>query len=354
MSNRKEEVMRSTEYRNWFKKEDKIQDNIPQDITCKNCHTHFNGNYCPECGQGVKDLDKPFGFIFINFVGDMFAFDTRFFRTIKDLLFKPGYLTKQFFEGKRVRYATPTRLFILSSFILFFLLQIYSNRILNRVIDAPVTTENIMVSDYTSVAYSDSLMADINSTLDSSEIAVPDINLNLEAFTNKQNIREGLLELSNQMEEELHKEEDPEEKAKLREQIRLIRTPDQAIAKILRYMSWAFFLLLPVFALILKLFFIRQKQYYFRHLVFSIHFHTFIFFIYIILVSLQLMFNDIPSFISLFFVSTLPVYFIVALKKFYDQNIIKVILKFFGITMMYSLLFWLVVGGVFLRALSII
>ena len=323
-------------------------------MTCKNCQTTFDGNYCPVCGQGVKDLEKPFGFIFINFVGDMFAFDSRFFRTSGALLFRPGYLTHQFFEGKRVRYATPTRLFILSSFILFFLLQVYSNRILNNVLDTPVT-ENVAAStDSVHPAYTDSLHAEINSRLDSTSVVLPGMTINLDAFANKENLREGLVELSDQMEEKLINEEDPEEKSKIREQIRLLRSPEQAIAKILKYMSWAFFLLLPVFALILKLFYIRRRYYYIRHLLFSIHLHTFIFIIYIIIVSLHLLLPVVPAFISLILILFIPIYFVIALKRFYGQNIIKVILKFIGISMMYGILFWVIVGGVFLRAQSII
>lgn len=91
-----------------------------------------------------------------------------------------------------------------------------------------------------------------------------------------------------------------------------------------------------------------------RHLLFSIHLHTFIFIIYTIIVSLHLLLNEVPVFVSLIFIGSIPVYFIVALKRFYGQNIIKVILKFLGISMMYGILFWIIVGGVFLRALSIV
>ena len=346
--------MRLSDYRKWISHTKEDKENISKDVTCRNCQAHFDGNYCPVCGQGIKELDRPFGFIVINFVGDMFAFDTRFLRTIKDLTLKPGYLTEQFFEGKRIRYATPTRLFILSSFILFFLLQVYSNRILTTVLDAPVTSGNVQVNDSVSVVLPGLMFTEDKPAPDSVAIDFSGINLNLDAFVNKSNIREGLLEISNQMEAELSEETDPEERAKLMEQIRLIRTPEQAIVKILKYMSWAFFLLLPLFALILKLFYFRQHHFYIRHLIFSIHLHTFLFFIYIILISLLLLFEKVNPYIILAFLLTIPVYFITALKKFYGQNIFKVILKFAGISMLYNLLFWIVVGWVFLRALSII
>ncbi len=327
---------------------------LTENVICKNCNTQFNGYFCPACGQGVRDLDRPFGFIIINFAGDLFAFDSRFFKTVKALFLKPGYLSEQFFKGKRAQYATPTRLYILSSFILFFLLQIYSNRMLTNVLDAPVIYEKKELADSASVAFSDPFLAGISSVPDSAIIGITGISSSIEVVFNKRNIREGLMELSDQMAEVLQKEEDPKEKAKLQEQIRLMRSPEQAIAKILKYMSWAFFLLLPLFALILKLFYFRRKYYFIRHLVFSIYLHTFIFFIYILLISLHFLFEKVSDLINLTLLFTVVLYFILALKRFYGQSIFKVILKFTGISLIYNLLFWFIVGGVFLRSLNII
>lgn len=104
-----------------------------EEESCKNCETVFTGHFCPNCGQAVKDYDKPFGFIFYNFVGDFFSFDARFFRTLLTLILRPGFLSKEYFEGRRVRYAPPFRIFIFESFILFLLLQTYTNRGLTTV-----------------------------------------------------------------------------------------------------------------------------------------------------------------------------------------------------------------------------
>ena len=49
---------------------------------CKNCETQFKGNYCPNCGQSVKEVDKPFSIIFYDFLGNIFAFDTRFYKSL--------------------------------------------------------------------------------------------------------------------------------------------------------------------------------------------------------------------------------------------------------------------------------
>ena len=86
---------------------------------CKNCGTTFQGNYCPECGQSLRDFQKPFGVVAVDFLGNVAAFDTRLWHTIKPLLFKPGKLTREFFAGRRVRYVPPFRLLFFFSFVFF-------------------------------------------------------------------------------------------------------------------------------------------------------------------------------------------------------------------------------------------
>jgi hypothetical protein len=51
---------------------------------------------------------------------------------------------------------------------------------------------------------------------------------------------------------------------------------------------------------------------------------------------------------------SIPVYIILALKKFYGQSIGKVIVKFLAISILYNTIFGITVGIVFLEALSII
>lgn len=355
----------------WFKK--KPKEVSFENITCKNCETQFDGKFCSECGQSVKDYDKPFAFIFYNFAGDFFAFDTRFFRTFSALLFKPGFLTKEYFKGKRIKYAPPFRIFIFVSFILFLLLQTYTNKGLITVLDSDLSKAKIGLNP-SSVSIKDSILNNVKIELDSAEIAIVDsflnqygveldsigkdnININLadlETFRDTRDLRQGLNTYVVVLEGKLEKEKDPVKKTKLKEYIRLCRSPEQAMAKILEYMSWAFFLLLPIFALILKLVYIRRKQNYMRHLVFSIHIHSFIFIVLIFIVGLHLTFNGNLATVSTILILTIPIYFITALKKFYGQNIGKAFIKFIVVSFLYNIIFWLVVGLVFLNALSII
>ena len=333
----------------WFKNRKRTSENrdahLYENLTCKNCGTKFSGKFCPECGQSVKDYDKPISFFFYNFTGDFFAFDTRFFTTLADLLIKPGFLTKEFFEGRRVRFAPPLRIFVFSSFILFLLLNIYINRGLREAIDQSEFFTDIKI---------DSLKTELKLNSDSIENENVNIKLNLETFGNADTLRKGLIFVSKYLEDQLLAEKDPENREKLKNLITVTKSPNQTMAKILQYMSWAFFILLPIFALILKLFYIRRNHNYLRHLVFSIHIHSFIFIVFILIVLLYLLIHMNIEIVTTILFLTIPVYIYIALKNFYGQHWGKVLLKFFGISVIYNIIFLLVIGLVIFNAIGII
>lgn len=343
-----------------------------KNIVCANCETEFSGHFCHNCGQAVKEYDKPFSFVFFNFLGDFFAFDTRFFRTFVALIFKPGFLTKEYMQGRRVRYAPPFRIFIFVSFVLFLLLQTYTNQGLTTVLDSDIEDSAISL-DSASAIVVDSLVNIVHLEMDSSEVAVTDsfltkygisidttkgeetINLaSLETFRDTRDLREALNKYAGILETKLEKESDPEEKAKIREHIRLCRSPEQGMAKILQYISWAFFLLLPILALILKLVYVRRKQNYMRHLLFSIHIHSFIYVIMIVVVGLYMTIDVNIEGLTSAIVTCIPVYFIIAIKKYYGQGWGKTILKFLGISFLYNIIFFIVVISAAFNALNII
>lgn len=223
--------------------------------------------------------------------------------------------------------------------------------------------EGIFGADSTLNAVSDSITAELDENIDyesnnetenddSSEFIINSIDF--KSAKNEPNLRSSLNNVAYQLEILLKNEDDTEKRAKLINYIQLCRSPEQALARVLKYLSWAFFLLLPVFALILWLFYIRRNQYYIRHLIFSIHVHSYLFIVFIMLTSVFMIFNTIPGWIVSILLFSIPLYLIIALKKFYGQGILKVILKFMGISFLYNIVFWVTVGIVFFNALNII
>ncbi|MEM9896389.1 MAG: DUF3667 domain-containing protein [Bacteroidota bacterium] len=58
----------------------------------------------------------------LDFLGDYFTFDSLIFRSVKPLIFMPGFLTLEFISGRRVSYIPPLRLFIFISILFFIVL----------------------------------------------------------------------------------------------------------------------------------------------------------------------------------------------------------------------------------------
>jgi len=95
---------------------------------CQNCGNEIDSDYCSVCGQVYESKIKPIASFIRDFLGDIFALDSRAAITIKKLIFHPGFLTKEYLIGKRVQYVPPTRLYVLLSLLLLFLISINTNQ----------------------------------------------------------------------------------------------------------------------------------------------------------------------------------------------------------------------------------
>ncbi len=94
---------------------------VKGEVKCLNCRTKFIGSYCPKCGQKVDHLKVPFVHLVTEFAADYLHFDNKFFRSMVPLLFNPGFLLKEYMQGRRVTYINPLRLYFFSATIFFLL-----------------------------------------------------------------------------------------------------------------------------------------------------------------------------------------------------------------------------------------
>ncbi len=88
---------------------------------CANCGTPLLGEHCYACGQPVKGLVRHFSSLVGDVLDSVFEWDGRLPRTIVPLLLKPGYLTTEYLAGHRVRYVSPFRLFFFLAVLTFFI-----------------------------------------------------------------------------------------------------------------------------------------------------------------------------------------------------------------------------------------
>ncbi|MCB1561238.1 MAG: DUF3667 domain-containing protein [Xanthomonadales bacterium] len=91
---------------------------------CSNCGVALHGPHCHDCGQPTKGLVRHFSSIIGDFVDSVFDLDSRLLRTLWPLFGRPGFLSREYFEGHRVRFVSPVRLFVFLIILAFFLAQI--------------------------------------------------------------------------------------------------------------------------------------------------------------------------------------------------------------------------------------
>ena len=306
---------------------------------CFNCGEQLKNdeNYCPNCGQKNTDLNISLRELSIDLAGDYFTFDSKFFRTLGPLIFKPGKVPKEYIDGKRVSHIPPLRVFIFLSFITFFLWGLSFNRDITK-------DENESSALDSSATFIDKISANQSNNDTIRILDAIDLTIGQDSSLNDSITNSGLSYAFN-------KENDPKEiidslakdnsefvKKVLYQSLRMYQAEGDEIQKYLMgNISIVLLLLQPFFALLLKLVYIRRKSfYYIEHLVFSLYFHAFI----------------LLSTIALFFISTYTnassligwlillsfLYLILAIKRFYMQSWLKSIFKSFLISFVYMIL----------------
>jgi hypothetical protein len=90
---------------------------------CGNCGAPMHGPFCYACGQPEKGMIRHLASVMADVADTIFNVDSRVFRTLPPLYFRPGFLTNEYFAGRRTRYVTPFRLFFFLCVISFFAIQ---------------------------------------------------------------------------------------------------------------------------------------------------------------------------------------------------------------------------------------
>lgn len=91
----------------------------PATPLCDNCGASVAGRYCGNCGQRLEPPVHSLWHFLTVAMEDVTHADTRLWRTLRALLFKPGFLTHEFLAGRRARYLPPVRLYLVLSVVFF-------------------------------------------------------------------------------------------------------------------------------------------------------------------------------------------------------------------------------------------
>jgi len=86
---------------------------------CANCGAPVTGRFCSNCGQRLESPVHSVSHFVAEATEDLTHLDSRVWGTITALLFRPGFLTRKFLDGQRVRYLPPLRLYLVLSLMFF-------------------------------------------------------------------------------------------------------------------------------------------------------------------------------------------------------------------------------------------
>jgi len=196
---------------------------------CLNCEQPLLERYCSHCGQDSRNHARSLGGVLHELVESLIHLDSAFWRTLRPLLLKPGEVSYQYLRGRRACYTPPFRLYVLVSLAFF----------------AAVSNTNHLRAVSFGTADEDISLVRFSGTHSCQETAA---RLKLTGW-----LRSGYVDNCEQAHVDGGRE--------------LSRALWEAIPK-------AFFLLVPVFALLTRILFAREGRFYVEHLVFITYLHS--------------------------------------------------------------------------------
>ncbi|BAU54405.1 DUF3667 domain-containing protein [Mucilaginibacter gotjawali] len=336
---------------------------------CLNCGTTLEGKYCHNCGQENLEIKESFGHMMNHAISDYFHFDHQFFHTLKPLLFKPGFLTNEYMAGRRVQYLHPVKMYIFISLVYFLLFFQQKGGDVIKVDFKEMTTEQmnaavkqIQQNQYIPAKakkeaiddlYKDNGYKVINNKVvkDTSKMArdrikkekadphmfAPTaIDTSFEQYTLNQHKmpaakRDGWFErYYNQKAYAINKQK-----------INIKEVVEEGLK---HNFPKVMFLLLPLFALILRITFYRNKKFYVEHLIYSFHLHCFIFLFLTILMILKFIIPEswdvVSGWLAFGAVIAITWYIYKSLRVVYHRSRWRTITKMIGMSLSYSFVFF--------------
>lgn len=242
---------------------------------CRNCGAALAApppRFCPECGQQTRIRPPTLGEFIQQFGGAYFATEGALWRTLRLLLFRPGELTRLYLAGRRKHYVLPLRLYLTISVVTLLLLRAVS-------------------------------MADVQ--IDPAAVPPPGRG-HLDIGNGRAGFKDGVFyctDLPAWFCKRLQRRIDLDPKA-------LAGEMQQLRERFVANLGSGMFVLLPSFALWLKLVYLNRRMRYTEHLVFALHVHAFWF------VALALSLIDQP-WITVPALIAVPIYTMRAMRRVY-------------------------------------
>lgn len=346
--------------------------------------------YCHQCGQLNSTKKLALKDFITEFVSNVFSYDGRGWRTIKHILFKPGFVSKQFLAGKRLSYANPFRFFLSVCIVFFIMVQLqqsfekYFGAESTKIIDAntqnDTTVEDIteeQLEEIEDQQFAGKFVADkireeqSNQKLDKQKDTIPSKS-NI-YYTQKELDDKswyiGVFQQLDDYTDYYRNEREPDTEIALNNLGHRLSNYNKALYEksillesiendgskltdlVLPKLPVFLFLFTPFVTLFIWLLYSRRPFNYMEHLIFLFNIMTFIFLSCIILLLVKWISIGYINLSKPFFLALGPIYFYKALRNFYRQRRLKTVIKFLLISFVYSISF--IFGFVLLLFLGI-
>ena len=318
-------------------------------IACPNCGALKQGRFCAVCGQNDRDYLRSLFPVVYQILAETFEADSRVWRTLGALFLHPGFLSLEFSRNRRARYLSPFRLYLFTSLLFFLLLSLTvddrkpgdgQGLVDVQVGDSEEDRDDAIAGfgfdklDVNSEAIEtlkrslgEARASKIDQILARPEASVPRMLLIVNA--------EGLAGGDEGLDE-------PFDLFVAGQLVDVFHAPWPVVRdRFVGYLPVAMFFVLPLYALMLKVLFIRRRRFYAEHLVFSMHVHTLAFIVFGIGLATPENWPVVDGILLL----ALTAHYFMALKRFYSTGAIVATASFAFLTCLYSLLLAAVITG---------
>lgn len=280
---------------------------------CLNCGTKLEDLYCHHCGQKDIPRRQTLGELFINFISSFWSYEGKFFQTTKYVFLKPGFLAVEYNEGRRETYFHPARMYVFVSFLFFLLLFSLPE---DTVTELTEEDKKELQDDKRKMQWSfKDRQFNTHQQYDSAQNAVPEDQ------------RDGwITQIMQHRAIEIRQKYGDDANAMGKD---FLATFVDNFSKVLFY-------LMPFFALVLKLLYVRRDYYYSEHLVLTIYYYNFFY----LAGCLIMLCNQVAwlGFMSVAIGIWIYIYLLFAMKRMYGQGWGKTILKFAAFSFLFFIL----------------
>lgn len=247
---------------------------------CPNCGSLDIQKFCAVCGQDNRVSVVAFPRLFADFMTDLFNFDSRLFGSLWPLLARPGLMTKEYLAGRRARFIPPVRMYLFLSLFFFGVIAVLvpdevkfdddAEREARQDVAAEVAAERAAVPASAPAAAPTTAPADPSVPPGQRKVAGgTGWGIHVDDGTERVELTDAdsgwLKAAEDRATHNLQKlQDDPEYRGQL-------------LRRGIGNLPLMMFLLLPIYALFLKLLYVRSGRYFVEHLIYSLHLHSFVF-----------------------------------------------------------------------------